>query len=91
MDNILPNHRLLGRTELDSKKRQMPFSEKSRFCVKKNLLSQMHFCKKKTQTNPLFEDKNHSKITFKRQDFYAANIFRILKETFNSVRAIISK
>ena len=35
MDNIIPNHKLLSRTELDTKKRQMPFSEKSRPCVKK--------------------------------------------------------
>ena len=69
MDNIIPNHKLLSRTELETKKRQAPFSEKSRTCVK-NLLSQMHFKKKtKKQTNPLFEDENHNKITFKRRDF----------------------
>ena len=49
----------------------------------------MHFGKKK-QTNPLLEDKNHNKITFKRWDFYSANVFRNLKAAFNSVRAIIS-
>ena len=31
----------------------------------------MHFAKKKQtkETNPLFKDKNHNKITFKRGDF----------------------
>ena len=35
MDNIIPNHTLLSQTELDTKKRQTLFSEKSRPCVKK--------------------------------------------------------
>ena len=51
----------------------------------------MHLFPKKTQTNPLFEDENHNKITFTRQDFYSANVFKNLKAAFNSVRAIISK
>ena len=46
---------------------------------------------KKKQTNPLFDDENHNKIAFKRQDFYSASVFRNLKAAFNSVRAIISK
>ena len=45
----------------------------------------MHFYKQK-QTNLLFEDENHNKITFKRRDFYFANVFRNLKTAFNSVR-----
>ena len=92
MDNIIPNHKRLSRTELDTKKRPTPFSKKSRPCAKKptkpNALLQK---KKKKQTNPLFEDKNHNKVTFKRLDFYSANVFRNLKAAFNSVRAIISK
>ena len=90
MDNIIPNHKLLRGTELDTSKRQTPFSEKSCPSVKKptkpNALLQ-----KKKQTNPLFEDKNHNKITFKRRGLYSANVFRNLKAVFNSVRAIISK
>ena len=35
MDKIIPNHKVLSRTELDTKKRQMPLSEKSRPWVKK--------------------------------------------------------
>ena len=35
MDNIIPNHKLLSKTELDTEKRQTPFSVKSRRCVKK--------------------------------------------------------
>ena len=46
--------------------------------------------RKKKQTNPLFEDENHNKVTSKRRDFYSANIFRNLKAAFNSDRAIIS-
>ena len=90
MENTIPNHKLLSRTELDAKKRQTSFSEKSRFCVKKptkpNALLQ-----KQKQTNPLFEDENHIKITFKCRDFYSSNVFRNLKAAFNSIRAIISK
>ena len=51
----------------------------------------MHFFPLKKQTNPLFEDEKHNKITFKRQDFCSANVFRNLRVAFNSVRAIISK
>ena len=47
MDNIAPNHKVLSRTELDTKKRLTPFRKKSCPCVKKNLLSLMHFCKQK--------------------------------------------
>ena len=91
MDNIIPNHKLLSRTELDTEKRQTPFRKKV-VLVYKNLPSQMHFRKKKKQqTNSLFEDKNHNKIAFKRRDFYSANVFRNLKAAFNSVRAIILK
>ena len=90
MDNIIPNHKLLSRTELDSKKRPTPFNEKSRPCVKKPYQVKCTIAKKK-QTNPLLEDENHNKVTFKRQDFYSANVFRNLKAAFNSVRAIISK
>ena len=65
MNNIIPNHKLLSRTEVDTKKGQTPFSEKSHPCVKKptkpNALLQT-----KQQTNPLFTDENHDKITFKR-------------------------
>ena len=50
----------------------------------------MNFSKKK-QTNLLFKDENHYKITFKRRDFYSANVFGNLKAAFNSFRAIISK
>ena len=89
LDTIIPNHKLLNGTDVDTKKRQTPFNEKSRPSVKKNLPSQMHFCKKK-QTNPLFQDENHYKITFKCRDFYSANAFRNLKAAFDSVRAIIS-
>ena len=35
MDGIIPNHKLLCRTELDTKKKLTPFSEKSRPSVKK--------------------------------------------------------
>ena len=51
----------------------------------------MHFCKKKKQTNPPFEEESHNKIIIKRQDFYSATVFRNLKQAFNSVEAIISK
>ena len=89
MDNIILNHTLLRGTELDTTKRQTPFSEKSCPCVKTptkpNALLQ-----KKKQTNPLFEDKNHNKITFKLRDFCSANVFRNLKAVFNSFKAIIS-
>ena len=37
MDNIIPNHKLL-RTELDTKKRQTPFSEKKLSMCKKKYL-----------------------------------------------------
>ena len=50
----------------------------------------MHFYKKKP-TNPLFENQNDNKITFKRQDFYFAKVLRNLKAAFNSARVIISK
>ena len=94
MDNIIPIHKLLSRTELDTKKRQTPFSEKSRPCVKKTYYAKCTSAKKKQKykhTNPLSEDEIHNKITFKRRDFYSANVFRNLKAAFNSVRAIISK
>ena len=42
----------------------------------------MQFYKKK---NPLFEDENQHKITFKRRDFCSANVFRNLKPAFISV------
>ena len=90
MDNITPNHKLLSRTLLDTKKRQTSFSEKSRPCIKKPTKPNALFPLKK-QTNPLFEDEKHNKITLKRQDFYSVNVFRNLKVAFNSVRAIISK
>ena len=51
----------------------------------------MHFFQKRKLTNPLFEDENHNKITFKRRDFYSANVLRNLEGTFTCVRAIISK
>ena len=57
-------------------------------CVKKKPTKTNTVLQKKKQTNPLFEDKNPNKITFKRQDFYSANVFRNLKAAFNSVRAI---
>ena len=89
MDNTIPNHKLLSRTELDTKMRQKPFSENNRPCVKKptkpNALLQ-----KRKQTYPLFEDENHNKITFKRRDFYSANVLTNLKAAFTSVRGIIS-
>ena len=47
----------------------------------------MHFFPLKKQTNPLFEDEKHNKITFKRQDFRSANVFTNLKVAFNSVGA----
>ena len=75
--------------ELNTKKRLTSFSEQSNPCVKKQILSQMQFTKK--QTNQLFEDENHNKITFKRRDFYSAHVIRNLKTGFGSVRAIISK
>ena len=34
----------------------------------------MHFFPLKKQTNPLFEDEKHNKITFKRQDFCFLNL-----------------
>ena len=40
---------------------------------KTKLLSQIQVCKKK-QTNPLFEDKSYSIITFKQIDFHSANV-----------------
>ena len=64
MDNIIPNHKLQSRTELDTKKRLTPFREKSCPCVKKP--TKPNALLKKKQTNPLFQDKNHNKITFKR-------------------------
>ena len=48
MDNI-PNHKLLRRTELDTKKRQTLFSEKSRPCVKKLTKPNTPFAKKKSK------------------------------------------
>ena len=51
----------------------------------------MHFCEKTNETNPLFEDKSHNKITFKRRDFYSANVLRNLKRAFDSAQGIISK
>ena len=51
----------------------------------------MNFCRKKKQTNLLFEDERHNKITFKRQDFYSATVFRNLKTAFNSVGTIFFK
>ena len=91
MDNIIPNHKLLSKTELDTKKRQTPFSEKSHPCVKKPTKPNALLQKKKKQTNLLFEDENHDKISFKRRDFYSANVFRTLKAAFNSIIAMISK
>ena len=35
----------------------------------------MHFQKKKKQTNPLFEDKNHYKLAFKRRDFFILQMY----------------
>ena len=46
--------------------------------VKKQLSSQIQFCKKKIH-KPMFEDENHNKITFKHQDFYSANVFKNFK------------
>ena len=92
MDNTIPNHKLLSRTELDTKTRQTPFSEKSRPWVKKTYYSKPNaLLQKKEQTNPLFEDENRNKITFKSRDFYSANVLRNLKLAFTSVWAIISK
>ena len=91
MDNIIPYHKLLSRTLLDTKKRRTSFSEKSRPCIKKKTYQPNALFPLKKQTNPLFEDEKHNKITLKRQDFYSANIFRNLKVAFNSVRAIIFK
>ena len=90
MEIIIPNYKLLSRTELDTAKRQTPFSEKSHPSVKKPTKPNSLLQKKK-QTYPLFEVENHDKITFKRPDFYSANVFRNLKAAFNSARAIISK
>ena len=68
---IIPENKLLGRTELDTKKRQTTIRWKKSPFFKKTLLSQIHICKKKNnkQTNPLLEDESHYKITFKHQDF----------------------
>ena len=62
MDNIIPNNKLLSRTELDTKTRQTPFSEKSHPWAKKPTKPNA-LLEKKKQTNPLLEDENHNKIT----------------------------
>ena len=63
--------------------------KKSRVCIKNPTKPKALLQKTKKQTNSLFEDENPQKITFKRQDFYCANIFRNLKAAFNSNRAIV--
>ena len=50
------------------------------------VLNQIHFGKKK-ETNLLFKHENHNKITFKRRDFYFANVFRNFK-FFYAIEAI---
>ena len=63
MDNILPNHKLLSRTELDNKKRRTPLVKKSSLCKKKHTKPNALLQKKK-QTNPPFKTitKLHSNI-----------------------------
>ena len=56
---ITPNHKLLSRTELDTKETRSHL-EKKVALVQKNLLCQMHFNKK--QTNPLFGAKTKIKL-----------------------------
>ena len=73
MDNIIPNHKLLSRTELDTKTRQTPFSENSRHCEKKtkpnallqNKSKQIHCLKTKTTT------KLHSNVEIFNLQTYA--------------------
>ena len=60
---IIPDQNFGTEQSLTLKRDRRPVSEKSCLCLKKKQpLSQMHFCKKINQTNPLFEDESATKL-----------------------------
>ena len=89
---IIPENKLLSRTELDTKKRQTVIGHlvKKVALVKKKTTKPNALLQKKAN-NPLFEDESFNKITFNCRDFYFATIYRNLKTAFDKVRVIISK
>ena len=68
MDHIIPNHKFLSTTELGTKKRQPPFSERSRPCVKKTTKPNALLQKKSKQIRRL-KTKTTTKLQSKVEVF----------------------
>ena len=50
MDKIIPDQKLLSRTERDTKERQTPLSEKTRSCLKKTTKPKTRLQKKASKS-----------------------------------------